>query len=384
MSGRLKTKVSGLSPGPAWGKSAIWNSWTTECYQSLEHPGSSCYFDVSAGHEMRHLATHSLTHGVLDVSPDGKTLGVGSGDGSIKLLDVDALLKPTVLWHDVDVRHVAFMSKGNRLLTADSRGTVTSWSIDDGTSKLIVNDEDALFQVYATQHAGSLIAAAGSGSAVSIIDAENGHVAGHLESSASGVITTLQFSPDGRRLVIGQRDGVLTCFSTSDWVTPEFEVSDIGDGINVAVFSPDGRALAVACSNESVQLFDANTGARKPWTISVESEPLTLAYCEGGDVIAIGTSTGELQLWNTQTQTRQTTIKAHTSRINALSVFPDGKTLASGGRDRRLQLWDTNSGERLTTLQGHSRQFFSIDVSPDGKTVASGGLAGDARIWRSQ
>jgi WD40 repeat protein len=346
--------------------------------------GQLLLIDVNDGREIRHLATHSLTRGVLDVSPDRRTLGVGSGDGSIKLLDVSALLEPTVFWHDVDVCHVAFVKNGSSLLTADSRGTITSWSIEDGTSKLIVSDEDARFRVYATQHAGSLIAAAGCDALVTIIDAENGNVADKLEASGPGVITTLQFSPDDLHLVIGQRDGVLTCFSTSDWTTPAFEVSDIGDGINAAVFSPDSRVLAVACSTESVQLFDANTGDRKPWTISVESEPLAVTFCEGGNVLAVGTSTGELQLWDVSTQSLRSTIKAHTSRINALSVFPDGTTLASGGRDRRLQLWDTKSGERLTTLRGHSRQFFSIDVSPDGKTVASGGLAGDARIWRSE
>lgn len=346
--------------------------------------GQLLLVDIEAGQEMRHLTTHVLSQGVLDVSPGGRTLGVGSGDGSIKLLGVDTLVKPTVFWHDADVRHVAFVKDGSSLLTADSRGTITSWSIEDGTSKLILSDEDVRFRVYATQHAGSLIVAAGNGTSVTIIDAENGNIVGNLESPSPGVITTLQFSPDDRHLVIGQRGGALTCFSTSDWATPEFDVSDIGDGINAAAFSPDSRVLAVACSNESVQLFDANTGDRKSWTISVGSEPLAVTFCEGGAVIAVGTSTGELQLWDVAPQTLRNTIKAHTSRINAMSVFPNGMTLASGGRDRRLQLWDTKSGERLSTLRGHSRQFFSIDVSPDGKTVASGGLAGDARVWRSE
>ena len=81
--------------------------------------GQLLLIDVNAGHEMRHLATHSLMHGVLDVSPDGRILGVGSGDGSIKLLDVSALLKPTVFWHDADVRHVPFVQNGSRLLAAE-------------------------------------------------------------------------------------------------------------------------------------------------------------------------------------------------------------------------------------------------------------------------
>jgi WD40 repeat protein len=42
--------------------------------------GQLLLIDVNAGHEMRHLATHSLMHGVLDVSPDGRTLGVSGSE----------------------------------------------------------------------------------------------------------------------------------------------------------------------------------------------------------------------------------------------------------------------------------------------------------------
>jgi eukaryotic-like serine/threonine-protein kinase len=345
--------------------------------------GQLLLIDIESGKEMRHLATHILSQGVLDVSPDGRALGVGSGDGSIKLLDVKALVKPTVFWHAADVRHVAFMNSGTRLLTADSQGTVTNWNVSDGVSQSIVEGRVAATRVYATQRAGSLIAAAGNGSRVSIVSSETGNVVATADSSAAGVITAMQFSPDDHHLTIGHRDGTLAFFSNSDWATPQFAVSDIGGGINALAFSPDGRVVAVACSDETIQSFETKTGDKLSWQILVGSVPLAVTYCEGGGVLAIGTSTGELQLWDVKKQSLRSTIKAHTSRINALSVFPDGTTLASGGRDRRLQLWDTKSGERLTTLRGHSRQFFAIDVSSDGKTVASGGLAGDARIWRS-
>ena len=95
--------------------------------------GQLLLLDFAAGQELRHLATHGLTQGVLDCLSDGKSLCVGSGDGSIKLLDIQALLKPTVFWHEADVRHVEFSKDGNTLLVADSGGTVTSWDLDTGT-----------------------------------------------------------------------------------------------------------------------------------------------------------------------------------------------------------------------------------------------------------
>ncbi len=351
--------------------------------------GQLLLIDVEAGQEMRHLATHVLSQGVLDISSDGKTLGVGSGDGSIKLLNAQNLLKPTVFWHDADVRHVSFMKNGTQLLVADGRGSVTSRNVSNGNSKSIF-EGGAATRVYATQRAGSLVAAAGNNSRVTIIDSDTGSQLAKFDSLAAGTITAMQFSLGDRYLAIGDRNGTLSFFTTSDfhsvgdWANPKFTKSDVGNGINALAFSPVGHAVAAACSDGSIQFFDGRNGEKLSWQIPTGAVPLSLAYAEGGSVVAIGTSTGELQLWDVATQTLRNEIKAHTSRINALGVFPNGTTLASGGRDRRLQLWDTKSGERLTTLRGHSRQFFSIDVSPDGKTVASGGLAGDARVWRSE
>ena len=349
--------------------------------------GQLLMLDVQAEREMRHLATHILTHGVVDVSPDGKTFCVGSGDGSIKILEVQSLVKPAVFWHDADVRHVSFMNNGMQLLAADGRGSITSWDVSGGNSKSIFAG-DAPTRVYATQYTGSLVAAAGNDSRVAIVDPGTDGQLANFDSSATGAITAMQFSSDDRYLAIGDRNGRLSFFTVSDfhsvgdWANPMFTKADVGSGINALAFSPVGHVVAAACSDGSVQFFDAGNGEKMSWQIPTGVEPLSLAYAEGGNVLGIGTSTGELQLWEVATRTRRTTIKAHTSRINTLSVFPNGTTLASGGRDRRLQLWDTKSGERLTTLRGHSRQIFSIAVSPDGKTVASGGLAGDARVWR--
>ena len=205
-----------------------------------------------------------------------------------------------------------------------------------------------------------------------------------LRSPGSGAITVLEFSPDDRELSVGHRDGALNTFVIADPTESSCIARECDGGVNDLAYSPDGRFMVVASSNNVVQQFSSRPDNGTPWKIPLNVEPLAVTYCENGNTIAIETSTGELQLWDVATRTLRTTVKAHTSRINVLSVFPDGTTLASGGRDRRLQLWDTTSGERLTTLRGHSRQFFSIAVSLDGKTMASGGLAGDVRVWRSQ
>lgn len=345
--------------------------------------GQLLLVDVKSGREIQHLPTHTLTQGALDVSADGETVAIGSGDGSIRLLDVASLLRPTVLWHSSDVRHVAFVDSGKRLLTVESSGAIRSWDPDDGTAQLVHRGISSGIRTCATQRTGSLLAAAGNESTFSVIDTESGQVVASPRSPGSGMITALQFSADEHRLFVGHRDGTLAGFFIDDWSVVELEIDDIGSGVNDVACSPNGEVVAVACEDQTVHFYDTLSGSRRSWNIPVDGLPMTLVYCENGEVLAIGTATGDLQCWELKTQSRRTAVKAHTSRINALGVFPDGRTLVSGGRDRRMLLWDTKSGERLTTLRGHSRQFFSIDVSPDGAGIASGGLAGDVRLWRS-
>lgn len=346
--------------------------------------GQLLVMDVETGHEIRHLSTHTLTQGVLDLSSDGEIVAIGSGDGSIRLLDVSALLKPTVFWHGRDVRHVFFIKHGQHLLTAESSGVITSWDKDSGTSETIHPGSSEGLRICASQREGTLLACAGNSSKLSVIDVASGQLIASPRTSGSGVITALKFSADERLLLAGHRDGTLIGYAVDDWSTIEFESGEPGGGVNDLACSPQGDIIAVACDDQSVRFHWLATGMRRPSSISVGDIPLALQYCQSGGLLAVGTSTGELQFWETKTLSRRATIKAHTSRINVLAVFPDGRTLVSAGRDRRVLLWDTESGERLTTLRGHSRQCFSIDVSHDGTTIASGGLAGDARIWRSQ
>ena len=69
-----------------------------------------------------------------------------------------------------------------------------------------------------------------------------------------------------------------------------------------AAFSPDGKSLAIASREGTVQLFDV--------------------------------ATGELLF----------SLKGHSSAVIALAFSPDGRTLATGGSDQTIRLWNAETG----------------------------------------
>ncbi|MBI5759435.1 MAG: serine/threonine protein kinase [Planctomycetales bacterium] len=337
------------------------------------------FFDTSRKQEIRTLNTHGLTLGSLARSANGKSLVIGSGDGSVTLLKLDELTTPSILWHDEPVRDLEFLQDGTRLVAAYDTGELRIWNLETGVSQPFVEGQAHAARTVSLQPRGRLLAGAGGGPTVVLWDVDSHAVIRELPVPPTGAIA-VQFSPAGRRLAVATRRGPIRIYNATDWDQPPVELSARDGKVNALTFSPDDRLLVVASEND-VELFDSTSGTIREPSIPLKSEPSALLFCDGGRVLAIGTNTGEIQLWDISPHRLHTVIKGHTARINVLATLPDSQTLISGGRDKQLKLWDLPTGELIAPLAGHLRQVFSIAISPDGGTIASGGLEGDVRIW---
>jgi serine/threonine protein kinase len=83
------------------------------------------------------------------------------------------------------------------------------------------------------------------------------------------------------------------------------------DVVNAVAWSPDGKRIASASWDHTVQVWDATNGGNP------------LIY------------------------------RGHSAEVNAVAWSPDGKYLASGSFDQRVQIWDARTGTRLLTYSGH-------------------------------
>jgi WD40 repeat protein/serine/threonine protein kinase len=164
--------------------------------------------------------------------------------------------------------------------------------------------------------------------------------------------------------------------------------------ISALAFSPDGRALVTVgqttgdAPRGDLQVWDTSTG--QSWgNLAAPKAPVrAVAWAPGGHILAIGDEQGALQIWDMPAGKLRQAFAGHDGPIKALAFTADSLMLASAGADGAVRLWDANNGKAVGALSGHLGAVNCVAFSPDGKLLAAGcqgtaeRKAGEIRLWQ--
>jgi WD40 repeat protein len=316
--------------------------------------------------------------------------------------------------HRAPVLSVAYAPDGRSLASGDADGLLLLWD-------LVRGDRERLLSV----ERDHLILPNGTRSLY----------------GAFGAARSLKFSPDGRRLAVGMRGGiVLLRLAEEEWhdggtlpsAGGSCSIAFSADGEFVAwtgyldqrvclkwdttsrvqkylhgyrggvlalAHSPQAPLVACGCGLVRGELvlwsYPATREGPDP-TAVVDSMRLrlspdpnwddltpvySLAFAPNGATLASGEKNGVVRLWDVEDRKQRTSFGGHGSIIKALAFTPDGRTLLSAEENGVLILWDVASGVESRRFDWSVGRVRGVAISPDGMTAAAAGSDCSVLVW---
>ncbi|KAG8739326.1 hypothetical protein FRC10_005784 [Ceratobasidium sp. 414] len=157
--------------------------------------------------------------------------------------------------------------------------------------------------------------------------------------------------------------------------------------IRSVAYSPDGAYIASGSDDQTVRIWDAQTGQPVGQTLNGHTDSiLSVAYSPDGAYIASGSDDETVRIWDARTgRPVGQPLNGHIRSVQSVVYSPNGAYIASGSYDRTIQIWDAQTGQPVgQPLNGHTGAVRSVAYSPDGAYVASGSSDKTVRIWEAQ
>jgi WD40 repeat protein len=188
------------------------------------------------------------------------------------------------------------------------------------------------------------------------------------------------FSPDETRIVSGSLDETVRVWDADSGTVLQTLKGHTSPVLSVA-FSPDGTRIVSGSNDQTVRVWDAESGMELRTLKGHADSVRSVAFSPDGTRIVSGSDDETVRVWDADSGTELRTLKGHADSVWSVAFSPDGTRIVSGSHDHTVRVWDAESGTGLRTLKGHIDLVRSVAFSPDGTRIVSGSDDETVRVW---
>jgi len=345
----------------------------------------------------------------VDYSVSGETIASGDTTGTIKLWDAatgDLIDSWDAHTERVTVLH--FGPDGERVLSGSNDTQLILWDALTGEQiRTFDGHVGTIFSADWAWEAGLVVSSTGDSPMddgpddrqVRVYDVETGEQVQGFVPGGSGWLRATAITPDGATVAVASYDpnafgGTIRLLDVQTGLMQQGLYGHT-DVITTLDISRDGQRLISGGWDQTVRVWDLASGARLHRFDTQTDRILMARFDPVGDhaLVAVGRDSGSpvdsrTLYYRLGTLALEHTLRGHTDWLWSVGYSPDGNLLATGSGhlntaegDNSVRLWDTATGAELAVIQGHDNTVNGVDFHPTEAILASGAWDGRVRLW---
>jgi hypothetical protein len=176
----------------------------------------------------------------------------------------------------------------------------------------------------------------------------------------SGFRSAAVFSPDGRYIAVAQ--GIFVELWPADGTSSERTIRGHKDNIVNLAFSPDGTRLVSTALDGTARIWRVEDGALLLTLRSRQGAVTSAAFDDSGHRVVTGGADGAVNVWDADTGRPLAMLTRHTEIVNNVqfSAGPDPRILSSSD-DSTVRISDCGPCQPLEQVRARAAQLLSAD-----------------------